>query len=80
MELDYESKVAKSFEQNIASEKTMMLNVAELHKLGTTPAGKELRILPHLFSEEEIQMLENVGQEQIRDLEQSIMMNDSIMM
>ena len=70
----------QNFEQNIV-ENTVILKMADLHTLGTTSAGKDLKLISSLFSVDEIEMLQEMGshgQEQLRDLEQSILINESM--
>ena len=54
------------------------LNMADLYSLGLTPVGKRVGLIPRLFEHEEIQLLESLSnEEQLHDLEESIMMNSS---
>ena len=52
--------------------------MAQLYTVGTSPAGKKLNMIQNLFTQDEIPLLEEMSNdEQLNELEESIMMNDS---
>lgn len=73
----FADNVAKVFEEQIV--KNMVdLNMAQLYSLGMTAPGKQCGLIPRLFDPEEIMVLESMSnEEQLHDLEESIIINAS---
>ena len=54
--------------------------MASLHRLGQSPIGIKMRLNQMIFSKEDLELIELMekNKDQFKDLEESIMMNDSI--
>ena len=76
----YQQEVAKVFEEKIVNN-LVDLNMAQLYSLGLTPPGRQCGIVHKLFDPEEIKILESMSnEEQLHDLEESILINASQVM
>ena len=65
----------------VNNENLVDFTMAQLYSLGSTAIGKSFNITKRLFPPEEIDLLENMhNEENLRDLEESFMMNASTIM
>lgn len=74
---EFEEKIQKVFQDRIVKN-LVDLNMAQLYSLSTTSTGQSLGLLKKLFTNDEISLLEQMhNEESLRDIENSIMMNQS---
>ena len=74
---EFEKNIQQVFQDKIVKNLVDM-NMAQLYSLGTTSTGQSLGLLKKLFSNEEISLLDQMhNEESLRDIENSIMMNQS---